>query len=70
MQIRDFGSGISPDMAHQLGKPFVSTKGPGRGLGLFLANAAIERAGGTVKMENHVDAGTMTTVQLPISNEA
>lgn len=61
--IRDFGAGIQLS-AGQLGKPFVSTRGEGRGLGLFLSRAAIERLGGQVKLESHPEGGTVTTVIL------
>jgi two-component system sensor histidine kinase RegB len=64
MNIRDYGSGISLD-ADKLGKPFVSTRGQGRGLGLFIANAAIERLRGKVTLQEHPQGGTVTTVILP-----
>lgn len=65
--IRDFGAGIqlSPE---QLGKPFVSTRGEGRGLGLFLSRAAIERLGGQVKLESHPDGGSVTAVILALES--
>ena len=58
------GYGISLDTA-SLGKPFASTRGPGRGLGLFLSNASIERLGGKVMLQSHAGGGTLTTVTLP-----
>lgn len=63
--IRDFGAGVmlAPEQA---GKPFVSTRGEGRGLGLFLARAAVQRLGGRVTLEPHPRGGTLTTVILPI----
>lgn len=64
--IRDHGAGVDPD-ADDIGKPFVSTRGPGRGLGLFLSNATVERLGGKVMLESHPDGGTNTTVTLPIA---
>jgi two-component system sensor histidine kinase RegB len=36
------------------------------GLGLFLANASIQRFGGTIMMENLKDGGALTTIQLPL----
>ncbi len=64
--IRDYGAGVSLD-AKAIGKPFVSTRGPGRGLGLFLSNATIERLGGKVLLQSHADGGTLTTVTLPLA---
>lgn len=62
-KIRDFGAGI-PLAADQLGKPFVSTQGEGRGLGLFLSRAVIERLGGQLRLESHPDGGTLVTIIL------
>ena len=62
--IRDHGSGIDIS-ADNFGKPFVSTRGQGRGLGLFLSNATIERLGGRVMLQSHAEGGTLTTITLP-----
>jgi len=64
--IRDFGAGVQLS-ADQLGKPFVSTRGEGHGLGLFLSRAAIERLGGQVKLETHPEGGSVTTVILVLA---
>ncbi|MCB1687325.1 MAG: HAMP domain-containing histidine kinase [Halioglobus sp.] len=64
IHIRDHGPGIDIS-AGKLGKPFVSTRGEGRGLGLFLSNATIERLGGDVMLQPHSDGGTLTTITLP-----
>ncbi len=64
--IRDHGAGVGLD-ADNIGKPFVSTRGPGRGLGLFLSNATVERLGGRVTLESHPGGGTITTVTLPVA---
>ena len=42
-----------------------TTKGKGFGLGLFLSQASVTRAGGTVKLYNHEDGGTLTELRLP-----
>jgi len=64
--IRDFGEGIQL-ATEKLGKPFASTRGEGRGLGLFLSRAAIERLGGQLKLESRPEGGTITTVVLTMS---
>lgn len=64
--IRDHGAGVGI-AKDDIGKPFVSTRGPGRGLGLFLSNATVERLGGKVMLEPHLDGGSLTTVALPIA---
>ncbi|WP_286784352.1 MULTISPECIES: ATP-binding protein [Pseudomonas] len=65
LSIRDHGAGVPLAIAEQLGKPFFTTKGRGFGLGLFLSQASVTRAGGTVKLYNHEDGGTLTELRLP-----
>ena len=65
LSIRDHGAGVPLAIAEQLGKPFFTTKGKGFGLGLFLSQASVSRAGGTVKLYNHEDGGTLTELRLP-----
>lgn len=67
LSIRDQGPGVPLAIAEQLGKPFFTTKGKGFGLGLFLSQASVTRAGGTVKLYNHEDGGTLTELRLPRS---
>ncbi len=65
--IRDRGAGVPLAVAEQLGRPFFTTKGKGRGfgLGLFLTQASVSRAGGTVKLYNLEQGGTLTEMRLP-----
>jgi two-component system sensor histidine kinase RegB len=65
LSIRDHGPGIPLDIAEQLGKPYVSTKGGGLGLGLFLSHATIARYGGTITLHNHPEGGTQAQLTLP-----
>lgn len=46
--VTDRGPGIDPALASRLGEPFLTTRGPGQGmgLGLFLVEAAAARHGG------------------------
>lgn len=67
LSIRDHGVGVPLAIAEQIGKPFFTTKGKGFGLGLFLSQASVTRAGGTVKLYNHEDGGTLTELRLPRS---
>jgi two-component system sensor histidine kinase RegB len=68
LNIRDYGAGIPLEIADQIGKPFVSTKGKGLGLGLFLSHATINRYGGTIKLYNHPEGGTLAQLILPLPN--
>ena len=63
--IRDYGAGVPLEIAEQLGKPFFTTKGKGFGLGLFLSQVSVIRAGGTVKLYNQDGGGTLTELRLP-----
>lgn len=69
ISIRDHGPGVPLSIAEQIGKPFFTTKGKGFGLGLFLSQASVTRAGGSVKLYNHEDGGTLTELRLPRSAE-
>lgn len=67
IRILDRGPGLAAELA--AGTPFLSTKGEGRGLGLFLANASIERLGGSVRQLPRSGGGTRTEVTLPRAEE-
>jgi two-component system sensor histidine kinase RegB len=66
-KIDDNGSGIPLELASQLGKAFITTKGHGLGLGLFLTHATVARYGGQVRLyarENN--SGTTTEFIFPL----
>lgn len=67
LDIRDRGPGLSPEAVQRAGQPFFTTKGHGIGIGLFLANATIERLGGKVALLNRDGGGAVTEVRLPLS---
>jgi two-component system sensor histidine kinase RegB len=66
VEIRDHGAGLSEEAALKAGSAFFTTKANGRGLGLFLANATIERMGGKVRLYNRDEGGATTGLTLPI----
>ena len=66
-RIEDNGPGIPMEIANQLGTPFVTTKGKGLGLGLFLTHASINRYGGKICLYNRHPRGTLTELILPFS---
>ena len=70
IEIRDRGTGLSPEVAVRAGKPFFTTKpaGEGFGIGLFLANASIERMGGKVHIFNRDEGGAITRIILPVKS--
>jgi two-component system sensor histidine kinase RegB len=65
IEIRDRGPGITPEVAQRAAEAFFSTKRGGQGLGLFLANATVERLGGRVRMFNREGGGACTRITLP-----
>ncbi len=66
LEIKDYGKGIPMAVAEQIGKPFVSTKRKGIGLGLFLSHATVNRFKGQVALYNHEQGGTLTELKLPL----
>ena len=69
LEIYDRGSGLSPHVEREAGKPFFTTKQPGQGmgLGLFLAQAALNRFGGAVQLRNREGGGACTQISLPLT---
>ncbi|TFH10936.1 MAG: HAMP domain-containing histidine kinase [Nitrosomonadales bacterium] len=67
LEILDFGKGLSEETVQRAGEVFfTSKKGHGLGIGLFLANANIERYGGSVRLTNREEGGACTQVILPL----
>lgn len=66
LEINDYGSGISAEQSARIGTAWFTTKQEGRGLGLFLANATLERLGGKVRLYNRFNGGATTEVTLPL----
>ena len=67
IDILDDGPGLTEEAESRAGELFFSTKETqgGMGLGLFLANATIERYGGSVRLSNRPSGGCCTRVTLP-----
>ncbi len=68
IEIIDDGEGLTAEATQRAGEAFFTSKIPGQGfgIGLFLANANIERFGGSVHLFNHPDGGACTQVKLPL----
>ena len=67
LEIHDHGKGLSEEAELKAGSAFFTTKTEGHGLGLFLANATLERMGGSVRLFNREQGGATTEIILPIS---
>lgn len=71
IRVRDHGPGICADVLDALGKlMFLTTKesGKGNGLGLYLANTAVSRFGGSLSLTNSDDCGAIAEIVLPVSD--
>jgi two-component system, LuxR family, sensor kinase FixL len=66
VSVSDTGAGISPGIASQLFKPFVTTKGSqGMGVGLSICRTIIESHGGRIWAEPNPAGGTVFRFTLP-----
>lgn len=68
LEIHDDGEGLTKEAMQRAGEAFFTSKAPGQGfgIGLFLANANIERFGGSVRLFNHPEGGACIHVSLPL----
>ena len=66
LEISDRGPGLDADMLNQLGRTPVSTKPEGMGVGLYLAQATIDRLGGRLSVRNRTHGGTTFQITLPL----
>lgn len=71
LEILDYGTGLTGEAAQRAGQAFFTSKAPGKGfgIGLFLANANIERFGGSVRLTNR-EGGACTQVTLPLIRQS
>jgi two-component system, LuxR family, sensor kinase FixL len=65
MTIRDYGSGLTEEVAQRMFEPFFTTKQQGTGLGLAVCRRIIEAHGGTIEAANHPDGGAVLRIVLP-----
>ncbi|GAB3456228.1 hybrid sensor histidine kinase/response regulator [Massilia terrae] len=65
--VRDNGCGIPPDILPHVTEPFFSTRpqGEGTGLGLSQVNTMCQRAGGVLRIDSRLGAGTTVHLRFP-----
>jgi two-component system sensor histidine kinase RegB len=68
IDIEDDGPGIPAHVMENMGEPFISTQQGNMGLGIFLANASIQRHNGTIEMYNKPGGGARTLIRVPLSD--
>jgi signal transduction histidine kinase len=68
IEVEDSGCGIPPENIPKLFNPFFTTKpvGKGTGLGLSVSYGIVQKHGGTIEVESHLNQGTRFRVTLPI----
>lgn len=64
--VRDWGTGVAPELLENLGKPMLHAGKTGLGIGLMLSQAAVERYGGYITLRNATGGGACATLSLPI----
>lgn len=67
LEIRDQGTGMTPEILQRASEPFFTTKeaGQGMGLGVFLARTLVEKIDGSLELLSTVGEGTTARVRLP-----
>lgn len=67
IEVKDNGTGIPPEILHQIWQPFFTTKiaGKGTGLGLTTVRSIAASHNGFVTLESEVGVGTVFRVYLP-----
>jgi len=69
LEVTDTGSGIPPEIVPRIFEPFFTTKpvGHGTGLGLAMVRLFVDEAGGQIKVNSVVGAGTTIALIFPES---
>lgn len=62
--VKDTGTGIPDEMKEKIFENGFSTKGPGRGIGLYHTKQLVSSLGGTITVESQVGTGTCFMVNL------
>lgn len=65
IEVADTGTGIAKHVLDRMFQPFVTTKGPGCGLGLTIAHNKIKEISGHVEVESAPRKGTTFRILLP-----
>ncbi|WP_160725404.1 ATP-binding protein [Bacillus sp. USDA818B3_A] len=68
ISIVDQGGGIPPDILHQIGQPFFTTKENGTGLGMLVSRQIIKEHKGELCIDSNA-AGTSVHVRLPLFSQ-
>ena len=72
MTVSDTGTGISPRVLPHMFEPFYTTKAPGEGTGLGMAqvHGIVSQHDGAIDVETEIDEGTTFIIYLPVLETA
>jgi len=65
VEVRDKGSGMTPEVQERLFEPYLTTKKGGTGLGLAIVQKIVHEHGGTISVNSTPGKGTAIIVWLP-----
>ena len=68
ISVQDDGPGVPDEVMEKMGEPFISTREDSMGLGIYLANATVQKVGGEIEMFNRKTGGAQTVIRLPVSS--
>jgi signal transduction histidine kinase/CheY-like chemotaxis protein len=69
VSVKDDGPGLDPDIQERLFRPGASSKGPPRGMGLYLLRQIVETCGGSVTASSSPGKGALFQFEVPIVDE-
>lgn len=64
VNISDDGKGFLYETLQEIGKPYISKKEYGMGLGIFIAKNLIENIGGSISFKNNKDSGASVEIKF------
>lgn len=69
LEVSDTGPGINHELKRQIFSKGYSTKGPNRGLGLYLVKRSLEKLNGSIEIDSEEGQGTQFKVSLPYKSK-
>ena len=65
--VADTGRGINEEHLPEIFKKGFSTKGAGRGIGLYMLLLTLDELDGSIEVDSHAGQGTSFTVHIPLA---